>query len=94
MTALEKKQKLIRMANAIPDQFIDEATNALDSIIKKEEQVQEEKFNELLATTSEQYKEVFKDLASIEKSPEDASTTTNSGQNEQIELITQQDFKR
>ncbi len=62
MTTLEKKQKLIEKVQAMPDQFIDEANNALDAIIEKEHE-RKAKFEELLAQTSERYKAVFKALA-------------------------------
>lgn len=62
MTTLEKKQKLIEKIQEIPDHFIDEATNALDAIIEKEQQ-RKARFEELLAATSEKYKAVFKALA-------------------------------
>ena len=62
MTTLEKKEKLIEKVQAIPDHFIDDATNALDAIIEKEYQRKAE-FEDLLAKTSERYKAVFKALA-------------------------------
>jgi len=62
MTTLEKKQKLIDKIQEIPDQFIDEANNALDAIIDKERQ-RKETFDRLLTETSERYKEVWKALA-------------------------------
>lgn len=62
ITTLEKKQKLIDKIQRLLDHFIDEANNALDAILKKEQQCKE-KFDQLLAETSERYKAVWKALA-------------------------------
>ena len=62
MTTLEKKQKLIDKIQELPDHFIDEANNALDAILEKEQQ-RKETFDRLLDETSEHYKAVWKALA-------------------------------
>ncbi len=62
MTTLEKKQKLIEKIQELPDQVIDDAVSALNAIIQKEQQ-RNEQFERLLAETSEQYKAVWEALA-------------------------------
>ena len=62
MTTQQKKQRLINKIDEIPDHFIDDATNALDAIIEKEQQ-RKEQFERLLAETSDRYKAVWKALA-------------------------------
>lgn len=62
MTTVEKKQQLVGKIQELPDHFIDEATNALDAILEKEQQ-RKEKFDQLLAETSERYKAVWQALA-------------------------------
>ena len=62
MTTLEKKQKLVEKMQMIPENYYDDLSQLLDSILASEKQ-RNEKFDELLAKTSMKYKAVWEALA-------------------------------
>jgi hypothetical protein len=62
MSALEKKEELIRKVQAIPASAYDDLAKVLD-VILSEEQQRQTRFDQLLSETSVKYKAVWEALA-------------------------------